>query len=642
MDRGVRQHQRPRTGDLRPVDHARASAIVGRAAEAGGRGVTGDHPRPGHVHGARGGPEVGDHHHAFVAAGTFEHHQLVVAPRPRFAGGRVGDRWPGRTQGQQVPVQRQRGRVLALDLVAQVPRQHGGAEGRLVLRVGHLALPGEVGELLAPSAADRLDEVGVAVGRDVRERVRLGVLLAHEQHRHVRQGEQQRRGGLACLERGEVGQPVPGRAVADLVVVLQAGHEAVVGHVRGGRADGAAPVGGPAPRVQQAVAQHGGQVAQPRVVDVVGGVLAGQRGVQDVVGVVEPLGVEPVPADLGGADQPRVLQVGLGHDPDQPAAPAALGVHGVGELGQQVGRRLVHDPVHGVEPQPVDVEVADPPHGVLDDVAAHRVAVGPVDVEAVAPWGDVVVGEVGPEVAEDVSLGADVVVDDVEHDRDAVPVGGVDEAPQAVGAAVGVLHRVGEHAVVAPVAPARELRDRQQLDRGDPVPCELGQARDDRVEGALGREGADVQLVDDQAGPVRWGEAVVGPREGRRVVDGGRPVHALGLVAGRRVGPVDGPVGAVQPVAVAVARRRVLGHAGVVAVDRVQAQRRPVLEQQVDGLGAGRPHHHVHAAVHRRGAEGTGGDVGRGARIGDGDGGPAGSGGGTVDVEGPTWCRLAR
>ncbi len=347
---------------------------------------------------------------------------------------------------------------------------------------------------------------------------------------------------------------------------------------------------------------------------------------QDVVGVVEPLGIEAVPADLGCADQPRVLQVGFGDDPDGAAAAPTLAVDGVGELGQQVGGGLVHDPVHRVQPQPVDVEVADPPHGVLDDVPAHGVAVGTVHVQAVAPRGDVVVGEVRAEVAEDVALGADVVVDDVEHDGDAACVRGVDQSSQAVRAAVGVLHGERQHPVVAPVAPAGELGDRQQLDRGDAVGGQRGQPGDDGVEGALRRERADVQLVDDQAGAVRRDEAVVGPREGGRVVDGGGPVHAVGLVAGRRVGPVDGPVGAVQAVAVALARRRALGQAHVVAVDGVEAQGRPVLEEQVDGVCAGRPDRDAHATVDRRGAEGSWGDAGGGARIGEGDGGPAGSG----------------
>ena len=50
-----------------------------------------------------------------------------------------------------------------------------------------------------------------------------------------------------------------------------------------------------------------------------------------------------------------------------------------------------------------------------------------------------------------------------------------------------------------------------------------------RVERAVRRERADVQLVDDAAGELASRPAAVGPREGRRVDDGGEAVHAVGL-----------------------------------------------------------------------------------------------------------------
>ena len=60
-----------------------------------------------------------------------------------------------------------------------------------------------------------------------------------------------------------------------------------------------------------------------------------------------------------------------------------------------------------------------------------------------------------------------MVVDDVEDDGEPARVGGVDEAAQAVGAAVRLLRREPVDAVVAPVARAGEAGDRQDLDGGD-------------------------------------------------------------------------------------------------------------------------------------------------------------------------------
>ena len=108
------------------------------------------------------------------------------------------------------------------------------------------------------------------------------------------------------------------------------------------------------------------------------------------------------------------------------------------------------------------------------------------------------VGEVRPVRSEQLRPRPDVVVDDVEDHRQPGRVRRVDEAREPERTAVGPVRRGGEHAVVAPAALAGEGRDRHQLDRRDAQLGELGQARRRRVEGALGREGADVELVDDE------------------------------------------------------------------------------------------------------------------------------------------------
>ncbi len=142
-------------------------------------------------------------------------------------------------------------------------------------------------------------------------------------------------------------------------------------------------------------------------------------------------------------------------------------VHGGGQLLHERDRGRIDDRMDRVEPQSVEMEVADPADGVLDEEAADVVAARAGDVHRVAPRRAVGVGEVRPVPPEHVALGAHVVVHDVEHDAEPEPVRGVDEAGQPVGAAVGVLHGEREHAVVAPVALARERGDRHHLDGGD-------------------------------------------------------------------------------------------------------------------------------------------------------------------------------
>ena len=140
-------------------------------------------------------------------------------------------------------------------------------------------------------------------------------------------------------------------------------------------------------------------------------------------------------------------------------------------------------------------------------------------------------------------------------------MGGVDEARERLGAAVGRLRRAQVDAVVAPAARARELGDRHQLDGGDAELGERRQVRDRAVERALGGERADVQLVEHLRAERGGVERLVGPRERGRVDHARRPAQAVGLPARRRVG---------QRVAVehelVVARRRVRARVDPVAL----------------------------------------------------------------------------
>ena len=191
--------------------------------------------------------------------------------------------------------------------------------------------------------------------------------------------------------------------------------------------------------------------------------------------------------------------------------------------------------MHGVEPQPVEVEVAEPHQRVVDDEPADRAGVLAVEVDPVAP---VVAarGEVRAESRQVVAARSEVVVDDVQDDGQAVAVGGVDEALEAVRAAVGLVRRVPVDAVVAPAPLAAERVHRHELDVGDAEFDQVRQALDGGVECAAGGERADVQLVDDRA---RQGPA--GPRarpasRSRLVIQPTGPVYAVRLPARTRIG----------------------------------------------------------------------------------------------------------
>ena len=81
-------------------------------------------------------------------------------------------------------------------------------------------------ELAPPPVAHRLRQPRVLMVREVLERRRIGVLLAHEQHRHRRRQNHRRRHGVLAAG-PQLRQPLTDGAVADLIVVLRADDEAL-------------------------------------------------------------------------------------------------------------------------------------------------------------------------------------------------------------------------------------------------------------------------------------------------------------------------------------------------------------------------------------------------------------------------------
>src|SRR5947208_7717860 len=58
------------------------------------------------------------------------------------------------------------------------------------------------------------------MAHEVQERIRLPVFLTHEDQRHIRRQQQQRRAEPKLLGGDNGGQTITGRAIADLIVVL--------------------------------------------------------------------------------------------------------------------------------------------------------------------------------------------------------------------------------------------------------------------------------------------------------------------------------------------------------------------------------------------------------------------------------------
>ena len=146
----------------------------------------------------------------------------------------------------------------------------------------------------------------------------------------------------------------------------------------------------------------------------------------------------------------------------------------------------------------------------------------------------------------------------------------VDQRLEIVGPAIGAVGRIPQHAVIAPVARAREIRQRHQFDRGDAGSHQVIELVDHGAVGALWREGADMGFeqhgfVPRPSAPIRRAPSVAcvidqlrsGPKRLR--AESARPDRArrsrrrCGICSARR--PCTPATSAVEPAVLAALHR---------------------------------------------------------------------------------------
>ncbi|CAM4231952.1 hypothetical protein DEMA109039_12130 [Deinococcus marmoris] len=323
-------------------------------------------------------------------------------------------------------------------------------------------------------------------------------------------------------------KPVPEGAVADLVMVLDAIHEA-------GRFQG---VGGSAARVF--LAGHGPELALvfPAPVDhlrqfggaalkaaVIALLFAGQGHAHFMVEVVHPDAVQTM-----FGDHFRDVAVVLGQQ--QMGAPQFMNLRR--QLLQDMQRAVVLHGGGGVQAQAIEAVLVEPHQRVASHVAAH-VDLGVI--QAHAPGAGKALGKVAGAVAgQIIARRTKMVVHHVQQHAQTQPVRGVDEGHQLLGPSVGRVRRVHCHAVVAPAALAVVSGQRHHLNGRD---AQLLQVRQLFLRGpvcSFGCKGADVQLIEHAL--VQRNTVPVGvlPLIGVGMVHLGLAVYAVWQEAGVGIG----------------------------------------------------------------------------------------------------------
>ena len=142
------------------------------------------------------------------------------------------------------------------------------------------------------------------------------------------------------------------------------------------------------------------------------------------------------------------------------------------------------------------MKLLDPIFGVLDEEVAHGPRVRSVELDRIAPRRLVPAGEeIGRVEREEIPLGTEVVVNDVEQHRDPALVRGLDESLEVVRSSVACVRSVRKGSVIAPVPAALEVADRHDLDGRHPEVREVVQLKSGARKRALGRKSADMEFV---------------------------------------------------------------------------------------------------------------------------------------------------
>jgi hypothetical protein len=312
-----------------------------------------------------------------------------------------------------------------------------------------------------------------------------------------------------------------------------------------------------------------------------------------VVQIVVPLRVKGFRRQI-----PRLVGVVLQNQMHLPRV-ADCSPHALRQLSQDVGCGIVRDRMHRIQAQAVEVIFLQPVQRVLDEEFTHRGAVRPVEVDRRAPGGVVLLAEeifrVGVQV---VSFRPEVVVDHVQQHHQAARVGGLDQRFQFLRPAVAAIRREWQHAVVTPVARAREIRQRHQFDRTDAQFSQVIQARDNACIIAGGRKRADVQFVDHRFVPGPAAPIVIGPFKSGGVDDFAGGMHIIRVEARSRVRHAQAVVD-FKPVAGAGAGFGDAEFEPAVAdiAHRQRGESGRVFKAQIDPLATRRPQAKTHASV---------------------------------------------
>lgn len=98
-------------------------------------------------------------------------------------------------------------------------------------------------------------------------------------------------------------------------------------------------------------------------------------------------------------------------------------VNAIGEFAQKRIGGMVEDGVNGVQAKRIDA-AADPIKGIFDEIAADKIAARTVEIQCITPGRSITRGEIRAEFRQVIAFGAEMVINDVQNQRQPMLVAG--------------------------------------------------------------------------------------------------------------------------------------------------------------------------------------------------------------------------
>ncbi len=343
--------------------------------------------------------------------------------------------------------------------------------------------------------------------------------------------------------------------------------------------------------IGEAGREHAGNVPNRRagVVLVIAFAFAGQQHVPGVVVVVVPLRAVLALRRVGARiEQARAVVVVFQHEVERPAGSGGKLADRAAELLQDRRPAGLDNGLHRVEAEPVEAIVLQPMQRVADGEAADFR--DPI-VDRPAPWRMRGLEKRRRIAGEIIPLGSEMVIDDVEKHHQPAQMRGIDQRLEVVRPTIGAVGGVEQHAVIAPIAPAGEIRERHQLDRSQSGVDEVIEPLDRRAEAPAGGEGAHMELEQGGLRPRPATPVRRLPSELSMIDDLARSRHVLRLEVRRGVRHLDLAVDA-ELVARAGTRAR---HRELIPAAWARPHGMGTIEHELDTFSRRRPQAEHHA-----------------------------------------------